>query len=96
MEISSVWYKEPHLFETFLLDKDLSLFSKTKSLVLLRATTLKCMAISVRPNFGIGIRYWPKVSVSVSVSEPKSFFPKPKLFFFFFKIFHVFLLPREI
>ena len=45
MEISSVWYKEPHLFETFLLDKDLSLFSKTKSLVLLRATTLKCVAM---------------------------------------------------
>jgi hypothetical protein len=35
---------------------------------------------SVRPNFGIGIRYRQKVSVSV----PKFFLPKPKLFFSFF------------
>ena len=35
---------------------------------------------SVRPNFGIGIRYRPKVSVS----EPKFFLPKPKPFFFDF------------
>ena len=53
---------------------------------------------SVRPNFGIGIRYRPKPKVSVS--EPKFFLPKPKLFFFFknfqkiFKNFNVFLLPR--
>ena len=36
---------------------------------------------SVQPKFGIGAEFRPKVSVSVSVSEPKFFFPKPKLFF---------------
>ena len=43
---------------------------------------------SVRPKFGIGAEFRPKLWVSVSVSEPKFFFPKPKLFFF--KIFQNF------
>ena len=43
---------------------------------------------SVRPKFGIGAEFRPKLRVSVSVSEPKFFFPKPKLFFSkFFKNF---------
>ena len=46
---------------------------------------------SVRPKFGIGRKYRPKLWVSVSVSEPKLFFPKPKLFLFFFsKFFQIF------
>ena len=46
---------------------------------------------SVRPNFGIGIRY--RLIVLASVSELKFFLPKPKLFFFnfFFKI-QIFLM----
>ena len=39
---------------------------------------------SERPKFGIGAEFRPKLWVSVSVSEPKFFLPKPKLFFFFF------------
>ena len=42
----------------------------------------KCKGSSVRPKFGIGAKFRPKLWVSVSVSEPKFFFPKPKLFFF--------------
>ena len=54
------------------------------------------MSDSVRPKFGIGAEFRPKLWVSVSVSEPKFFFPKPKLFFFqnFSNFFHVFLLAR--
>ena len=38
---------------------------------------------SVRPKFGIGRKYRPKLWVSVSVSEPKPSQPKPKLHYMY-------------
>ena len=37
---------------------------------------------SVRPKFGIGAKFRPKLWVSVSVSEPKFFFSEAETFFF--------------
>ena len=79
-------------------------FWSERSVILdLRSTNTQetvAFTISVRPKFGIGAEFRPKLWVSVSVSEPKFFFPKPKLFFFFFKnfsnFFYVFLLARGI
>ena len=48
---------------------------------------------SVRPNFGIGIRY--RLIVLVSVSELKFYLPKPKLFFPFFLSFNFSLLSYQ-
>ena len=42
---------------------------------------LCCKQHSVRPNFGFGIENRNEGPISVFVSEPKFFFPKPKLFF---------------
>ena len=47
--------------------------------------------ISVRPKFGFGIGNRNQGPISVSVSEPKFFFPKPKLFFSNFTLFFLLL-----
>ena len=58
-----------------------------------KATFYGCLWSSVRPKPGFGIGNRNQSPISVSVLEPKLFFPKPKLFFQKISNFsHVFLL----
>ena len=69
-------------------------FWSERSVILnLRSTNTQetvAFTISVRPKFGIGAEFRPKLWVSVSVLEPKPFQPKPKLKYIAF--FHRFLI----
>ena len=74
------------------LDKMIFLVEYCLNANILRVNSL--LVTSVRPKFGIGRKYRPKLLVSVSVSEPKLFFSETETIFFSknFIFFHVFLM----